>query len=79
LANVLLPDADFSLEENKEMFCRLPFLNEHFASGQSPFFSLLDANLIFILKFRKEGDDSKRPFRWRLGVNFFTIAATTLF
>ena len=53
---MFLRDADFSLKENKKILRLLPFLEEHFASGKPPFFRLLDANLIFLLEVRKEGN-----------------------
>ena len=51
-----LRDADFSLQENEEILRRLPFPDEHFASGKPPFLRLLDANLILLLEVRKEGN-----------------------
>jgi hypothetical protein len=57
---MLLPDADFALEQGKKMPRGLPFLDEHFARGKPPLFGPLDANLIFILQVRKEGDLAKQ-------------------
>ena len=37
----------------------VPFPDEHFARGQSPFFRLLAANAIFVLDVRKEGNPSE--------------------
>ena len=49
------------------MLRALPLLDEHFARGKPPFFRLLDANLIFILKVRKEGNLAEQVHH-RLGV-----------
>ena len=67
LVAVLFGDADFTLKEHKKMLRVLPLLDEHFARGKPPFFRLLDANLIFILKVRKEGNLAEQVHH-RLGV-----------
>ena len=67
LLSVLLPDAHFSFQEHKEILRALPLLDEHFARGQPPFFRFLDANLIFILKVRNEGNLVEQVHH-RLGV-----------
>jgi hypothetical protein len=60
LVTVFFPDDDLSLEKNKKMLRMLPFLKEHFTSRKQPFFRLLDANLILILKVRKEGNPAEQ-------------------
>jgi hypothetical protein len=67
LVGVFFPHADFSFQENKEILRVLPLLDEHFARRKPPFFSLLDANLIFILEVRKEGNLAEQVHH-RLGV-----------
>ena len=62
---MFFPDNDLSLEKNREMLHVLRFLEEH--SGKPPFFRLLDANLIFILQVRKEGNLAEQVHH-RLGV-----------
>lgn len=57
-STMFFPDNDLSLEKNREMLHVLPFLEEH--SGKPPFFRLLDANLIFILKVHKEGNPAEQ-------------------
>ena len=65
---VLLQGADFSLKEDKKMASALPFTEEQFAGGKPPFFSLLEANLVFRLELGKErylAEQARRGFGLR--------------
>ena len=59
----MLRDADFTLQENKKIRGGFPFLHQHLAGLQPPFFNILHANAILILEVRKERNPAELDFK----------------